>query len=1340
MRQSVAPLLRASLFSLVGLAANTAYAQFPMTCPAQQPACFFTGRGCDVSGGPSFVWPGGCLCNGNSLFYRECAQGWGACTPPSGGNVDDYCGANCEYIYYYDRLCPDIEVPCLACLRREVAAGSSPSTGREVPGGPAYEGEPVSLTSGAMSFTHTDAAVGELVFSRTFDSGRVSDPSRHGSFGPGWNSSFEVRLVVVSPKLLAARAADGHPQYYFDDELDGTFVSELPYSTESTIETTASGYRRSFRAGGEEVYDASGNLVSVTDAAGMTTTYSRDGQGRLSTVTRLGRTMTVSYSGTASRPYQLIGPGATVLTTFGYDASNRLETVSYPDGTGYRYFYDAGSRIVRVEDAAGKPIEQHAYDGQGRAITSEIADGVGFLGFSYSATQTVVTDALGQSTTYTIANVRSIPRVTKVVGPCSSCGGSGGDTQEWTYDALGRTTSYKDGDGKVTTYTYDADGHLLTETNPLNQTTTYTYDSQGRLLTTTAADNGVTTLTQGPAGPLTITDAIDHTTTITYESHGKPATVTDPRDKTTTLTYNSTADLISVADPLGHATTFGYDVFGRRTTVPDALNNTTTTTYDARGRVVRVAAPDGTHSDFTHDASGRRTAVTDPMQRTTRYTYDAYGRLDSVLDPADDATRYQYDQRSNLIALTDAIGQVTRFAYDAYGRVKSVTYPGSGAETFTYDVVGRLKTRTDRKGVVTTFTYDAAGRLVGKSYSDGVTAPVAFTYDAVGRMRTAGNGTDTLTWTYDSAGNLLSEQSAKNSSSVAYTYDASGNRITVDLDGALFVTYGYDDASRLTTLTRGAASFTFGYDNANRRTSLSLPSGVVTSYAYDGLSRLTNLGAALGATTITSFAYTYDASGNRTTKTMPGLVESYDYDQVLRLAGVNRTGNVTDTSFYTYDGVGNRLSQQAGQSVRKSLYGVGNRLLSTSGGGPLRIRGHLDEPGTVTVNGQPARILQGNVFDATIDSTTGPNTVTVAATDLSGNAVSHSWTVNVPTTTSTYVYDPNGNLTSKTEGSDTWTYEWDAENKLKRVLKNNVEQARFAYDPQGRRVEKVAGGTTTTWTYEGQTILRESSGSGTLKYMHGPGTDEPLAQEDGTGALTFFHADALGSVTKITNLTGAVLTTRRYDSFGNFELAPASGYGFTGREWDPETSLFYYRARYYDPRIGRFLSEDPIGFAGGDNFYAYVDDSPTDQVDPFGLLGRRQWVPPRKRHRNAVVPSVPVPRPTPTPINCSGGPNATIGPRATPPPPGQCLPAPCKPKCTPYHHPDVAAACALLMATSPTNFAPPIPTNASIFVVNPLQCDADATFCDETGPPEIPLFQLGLPNSSSRPPGGPGGE
>jgi RHS repeat-associated protein len=184
-----------------------------------------------------------------------------------------------------------------------------------------------------------------------------------------------------------------------------------------------------------------------------------------------------------------------------------------------------------------------------------------------------------------------------------------------------------------------------------------------------------------------------------------------------------------------------------------------------------------------------------------------------------------------------------------------------------------------------------------------------------------------------------------------------------------------------------------------------------------------------------------------------------------------------------------------------------------------------------------------------------------------------------------------------------------AENQLTRVTKNGTESATFNYDPVGRRVEKVAGGVTTTWAYDGEDILRETRGAATTTYIHGPGIDEPLAKMDQANVVSYFHADGLGSITKMTDSAGAVVHTRQYDAWGNLEQgADLPGYAFTGREWDPETGLYYYRARYYDSKVGRFISEDPIGFLGGNNFYGYVTNNPINIIDPRGLMGPGGWI------------------------------------------------------------------------------------------------------------------------------------
>ena len=205
----------------------------------------------------------------------------------------------------------------------------------------------------------------------------------------------------------------------------------------------------------------------------------------------------------------------------------------------------------------------------------------------------------------------------------------------------------------------------------------------------------------------------------------------------------------------------------------------------------------------------------------------------------------------------------------------------------------------------------------------------------------------------------------------------------------------------------------------------------------------------------------------------------------------------------------------------------------------------------------------------------------------------------------TYTYDNNGNTLTTVAAAGTTTYNWDFENRLTSVaLPGSGGTVSFKYDPFGRRVQKSSSSGTTNYLYEGANVLEEVDGSGNVlaRYVQAPGVDQPLAQTR-SGATSYNEADGLGSVTSLSNSSGALANTYTYDSFG--KLTASSGIvtnpqRYTGRDSDSETGFYYYRARYYDPAIGRFISEDPIGFDSGVNFYQYVYNNPLRFSDPFG--------------------------------------------------------------------------------------------------------------------------------------------
>jgi len=294
--------------------------------------------------------------------------------------------------------------------------------------------------------------------------------------------------------------------------------------------------------------------------------------------------------------------------------------------------------------------------------------------------------------------------------------------------------------------------------------------------------------------------------------------------------------------------------------------------------------------------------------------------------------------------------------------------------------------------------------------------------------------------------------------------------------------------------------------------------------------------------TIDGATYTVDSAGNRTSKTdnRANVTSNYGYDAIYELLQTTQGGTTTES--YTYDPVGNRLS-----SLGVSTYSnnSSNELTSTP--------------------------------------------------------------------SASYTYDNNGNMTSKTDSTGTTNYTWDYENRLATVvLPGTGGSAAFKYDPFGCRIQKAftQGSTTTTtnYAYDGDNSVEDVDQNGNLlaRYTQTANIDEPLA-EIRSGTTSYYEADGLGSVTSLTSSAGALANTYTYDSFGKLTASTGSvtnRFQYTAREFDAETSLYFYRARYYDPLTGRFASEDPIRFRGGVDFYTYVFNRPTMMRDP---RGRYAW-------------------------------------------------------------------------------------------------------------------------------------
>jgi len=847
---------------------------------------------------------------------------------------------------------------------------------------------------------------------------------------------------------------------------------------------------------------------------------------------------------------------------YGYNASGYLTSITDRNGNATTLTYNGtnlssitdrdgrtttiamtGEKITGITDPMGRT---HALVYNANGMLASVADPLSNTWqYTYhtdgSGRMVTKTDPAGRATTYAYL----AGRLQTVTDPNSK-------TRTMNYVQSGITT-ITEKDGGVWTYKYDPAFTVKTEmTDPLGSVTRYRYDLKRNLTKVIAPDGSVTAYSYDANGNVTaVTNPLGKTTGYTYNSLNLVTSMTDPNTNQTQFSYDAKGNLTSITLPAGGVTSYVYDGKGNLTRITDARNNVTILHYDQQNNLTTIDRPMLNNIFMAYDAVGNMLTQTDALNHTTNFEYNSLNQLTKVTDPLGNETNFTYDYAGNRLTATDAKGKTTQYAYNYRGQPTQITDALNKITQLTYGVgcegcggAEKLSSLTDALYNETVYEYDLAGRLTSR-YAPSISMPTFYEYD--------------------SKGNLISRRD-RNNSRIIYFYDLNNRLIHKFIPGSpgVGVYFQYDDAGNMTYAGNDEMNYTYAYNADNRINQVTDQNNRTIQYQYDA------------AGNITSIAY----PGNKTV--------SYTYDALNRLQTV-KINWLNKTTTYNYDPAG-RLTTLVNFNGTRTNYGYddANRLISlenkTSSGGAIATYNYI-----LDGNGNREHVYMNQPIGAIW---TDENTV--YAYDPSRIRL-------ISDGTNFFSYDMEGQLISGYGSNFTFDYE----HRLTGIGSNYA----FVYNAIGHRLQATRTGVITKYIYDAAgNLIAEANANNVITkyYIYGIGL---LAMVTNTGQVYTYHYNGTGSTVVMTSSSQGIVNRYAYDAFGNITNQqepvpqPFKYVGQYGVMTEPNGFL-YMRARYYDPKVGRFISEDPIGFAGGDvNLYAYVQNNPITRIDPLGLWG-----------------------------------------------------------------------------------------------------------------------------------------
>jgi RHS repeat-associated protein len=748
------------------------------------------------------------------------------------------------------------------------------------------------------------------------------------------------------------------------------------------------------------------------------------------------------------------------------------------------------------------------------------------------------------------------------------------------------TTDLSTNKQRITNFSYNAQGQLVFTDGPrtdipnTDDITTFEYNAQGLKTKTTNALGQVTEVTS-------------------FNAHGKPLALVDENSITTTLTYDLMGRVTKI-ERAGTTQLFDYDLNGTLKKSTLANGSIIHYEYDVAQRLTAIEDSEGNRIEYSLDDAGNQLSTqvknnADMLLRSQQQLFDEFSRLVTITNGTSNSTQLDYLTNGNLDKSTDALSNPTSNSYDALQRLKDIHDPEGGKTTFGYDNAGRTTSITDATNKATTYTYNGFGELVKQVSPD--SGETTFTYDKAGNLisETDARGI-TVNYQYDALNRLTKTTYPDSVENITFTYDNTANdnkglgRLTGVSEAAGSRSYIYGELGQLLTenYTIGAQSYSlsYQYDAAGQLTSITYPSGRTVTYTLNTDGQITAMATLASGQSQTNQSLLSNASylpfgplqgftfGN-------GLANNYSYDNNYRLTAHTLTGLKNETLSYTDVGNINVISDSVNATNNMTFgYDKLSRLLTSADNNSADTSGDFiftyDDIGNrqTKLNNNTAENYDYVANTHHLDKVTVDKEVQVPSYASSFNQarrmasaanvsyqynyrqlrVSKSTTVNEQTTDTHYHYDGNGLLIAESDHNGVW-------------------QKEYVY-------------------FNGQLITMVDYSNGVAQPAYA------------------VHTDHLGTPTQITNTVGTLVWQATYSPFGlatiNNDVDGDNNkvelnIRFPGQYYDKETELHYNWHRYYDPKVGRYITSDPLGLSAGINTYGYVEQNPIVNIDPKGL-------------------------------------------------------------------------------------------------------------------------------------------